>query len=202
MAANPFTISSLVAALRLQRAAGREVQPPRSMSLRRRRPATAETGAGGAMPHATKHHGLSHETLRDAYGILRVAGLPLAVRLDEYREHLRRRHVDPATLEERVARVRPFLALLFGTEEGIEDVPIRSCGSKRPDPSAPPGPGYGIRFADGRLQRIGEMNVLTNRQADGLLEGGATLVWVDAHGEVSPIDVLLQDYTDDEEETP
>jgi len=200
MGTNLFTIGGLVAALRLQRAARRDVQPTRTMTLRRRRPPAPERCAEGAHP-TTEPRSLSYETLRDAYCVLRVSGLPLALKLDEYREHLRRHHVDPATIEERVARVRPFLAKLFGTEDA-QDVQT-SYLLPRPSEAAPPqGAGYGIRFADGRLQRINAMNVLTNRQADGLLEGGATLVWIDAQGEVSLIDVLLQEYTDDEEETP
>jgi len=197
MGTNLFTISGLVTALRLQRAAHREVLPPRGMSLRRRRPPTPEAGAGDRTPDCPKLHGLSYQALRDVFRILRVAGLPLELRLDEYREHLRRHHVDPSAIEERLARVRPFLAVLFG--DATEDVPRTFFWPQRSEASMPPGPGYGIRFADGRVQRIGEMNVLTNQQADGLLAGGATLVWVDAHGDTNPIDVLVQDYVDDEE---
>lgn len=201
MGTNLFTIGGLVAALRLQRAARRDVQPTRTMTLRRRRPPASERSAADAPSTATEPLSLSYEALRDAYRVLRVSGLPLALRLDEYREHLRRHHVDPATIEERVARIRPFLAKLFGTEDA-QDVQTSYLLPPPSEVSPPRGAGYGIRFADGRLQRISAMNVLTNRQADGLLKGGATLVWIDAQGEVSSIDVLLQDYTDDEEETP
>jgi len=55
---------------------------------------------------------------------------------------------------------------------------------------------YGIRLANGEVQMLTGKTVLTNEQTDGLLGGGAALVWVDAKGTASPLDVLIQEYDD------
>lgn len=55
---------------------------------------------------------------------------------------------------------------------------------------------YGIRLANGEVQLITEGAALANAQSDGLLGGAAELVWVDDHGAVTPIDVLLQHVDD------
>jgi hypothetical protein len=57
---------------------------------------------------------------------------------------------------------------------------------------------YGIRLDSGQVQLLTGTTVLTNQQADGLLGGGAALVWIDANGEATPLDVLLQEYDDDD----
>jgi hypothetical protein len=56
---------------------------------------------------------------------------------------------------------------------------------------------YGIRLDSGQVQLLTGTTVLTNQQADGLLGGGAALVWIDDSGEATPLDVLLQEYDDD-----
>jgi hypothetical protein len=56
--------------------------------------------------------------------------------------------------------------------------------------------GYGIRFPGGKLQMLTDEPVLTNEQTDGLLGGGARVVWVDATGSIDPLDVLEQEYHD------
>lgn len=57
---------------------------------------------------------------------------------------------------------------------------------------------YGIRLDSGQVQLLTGATVLTNQQADGLLGGGAALVWIDDSGEAAPLDVLLQEYDDDD----
>lgn len=50
---------------------------------------------------------------------------------------------------------------------------------------------YGIRLATGEVQiLVTEGTALTNEQVDGLLGGGAELVWVDRDGAATPLDVL------------
>jgi len=50
---------------------------------------------------------------------------------------------------------------------------------------------YGIRFANGTVQLIGEHNTLTNEQADALLRCKAEVVAIDSSGAASRIDALL-----------
>lgn len=49
---------------------------------------------------------------------------------------------------------------------------------------------YGIRLATGEVQLLTDSSALTNEQADGLLGGGAELVWVDGEGAATQLDVL------------
>lgn len=49
---------------------------------------------------------------------------------------------------------------------------------------------YGIRLANGEVQRVTESSALTNEQTDGLLGGGAEVVWIDPEGATTPIALL------------
>jgi hypothetical protein len=55
---------------------------------------------------------------------------------------------------------------------------------------------YGIRLANGEVQPVTESRALTNEQVDGLLGGGAELVWIDAEGIASRLDILQMDVSD------
>jgi hypothetical protein len=49
---------------------------------------------------------------------------------------------------------------------------------------------YGIRLANGEVQLLTESTVLTNEQTDGLLGGGAEVVWIDDDGAATPLELL------------
>jgi hypothetical protein len=54
---------------------------------------------------------------------------------------------------------------------------------------------YGIRLANGEVQIVSERSALTNAQTDGLLGGGAELVWIDARGAAKPLPLLHETKT-------
>ncbi len=58
---------------------------------------------------------------------------------------------------------------------------------------------YGIRLANGEVQRVTERSALTSEQTDGLLGGGAELVWIDAKGEAKPLQLLHATETSERE---
>jgi hypothetical protein len=49
---------------------------------------------------------------------------------------------------------------------------------------------YGIRLANGEVQLVTESTALTSEQADGLLGGGAEVVWIDAEGTATSLALL------------
>lgn len=175
MGHNLFTVRGLVAALKLQRSSPSTLPPADAVGDIVRMPPTA----------APRGQALGYEALRDVYCILRIAGAPLEDRLEHYRQLLRRRGVEPSTIEQRMNRIRPFLGALLGSGEERE----------AHAPTSPTSPGYGIRFQNGEVRRFPGMP-LPNCHADELRQGGAALVWVHADGATSPIDVIVQEYDD------
>jgi hypothetical protein len=185
-------------ARRRRRSEDRERRPrkPRPLALPAARVsaiATRTADAGGAV--------YSDQDVADVYWILRMGfGVSLDDRLEYYREHHLRRGVAAATVEARIVSIRPFLAAALGVEDDRADT-----GSERPSSvglvrRAPDRAGYGIRFSTGEVQMLTATTAVTSKQADGLISGGATLVWVDATGSATPIDVLVQEYDDRDSE--
>lgn len=54
---------------------------------------------------------------------------------------------------------------------------------------------YGIRLANGEVQLVTESSALTSEQTDGLLGGGAEVVWLDADGTATSLALLHEPET-------
>lgn len=193
----------LLAALRGQRPLQSDVISARTMRLPRALPPPRVRWLG--TEEYVTGQSLTTREADDAYWILRSGiGISLKERFEHYREHLLRRGTGPDEVARRLDAIRPFLLALAAIEDDAPD----GDGSRisRVQVARRPGsPGFGLRFADGTLQRLTHSPALAPEHADAQLGGGAELVWCDAKDGVSPVSIPIQEYDDagdDEEGSP
>lgn len=190
MGTKKFGIGRFLAALRRRRRLDEaSTAPPRRTMLLALPPAPSEPVAVASDANVARGQ---PRTSDDLYWILRRGiGASVPAKLDHFRRFFTARGVNRSEIESRVARMLPLLSALYGIDEPtvVQDLPAPRLGLHR----------YAIRLANGELHRLTQSSALTNQHTDGLMRGGAALVWIDDAGHERPLDVLVQHYDDSED---